>query len=110
MEIIYAALALFGATGLMGMYLSSLAMREKPSSKPVILVHGFFTIGGFWILGAYIPESFNSILLFAAATLCGLVLLYQDLTTKNYTRWLFYAHGIITIVGFVFLLLLSLQQ
>jgi drug/metabolite transporter superfamily protein YnfA len=110
MILIYSALVLFGLTGVMGMYLSSLVLRSKPPSDVVIVVHGMFSLAGFGILFAYLPESLNTILLFALATVFGVILLYQYLTGKKYTAWLCYAHGIITIAGFVFLLLFALRQ
>jgi len=110
MEAIYLAVALFGITGIMGIYLSRLVLRGNPSSKPVIIIHGFFTIIGFGILFSYLPESLNSMLVLAVATSCGLVLLYQDISGKKFTFWLCYAHGIITITGFVFLLSIALEK
>jgi len=110
MTILYLATALFGATSIMGMYLSSLVLRNKPASNEVIVVHGLFSIVGFGILLAYLPASFISISLFAVATVFGVILLYQYLTDKKFTFWLCYAHGIVTIAGFIFLLLFVWQQ
>lgn len=103
------AILLFGITSILGIYLSSLVLRNKPSSQPVILIHGLCSISGFAILISYWPASLCSILLFAVATICGLILLYEDITGKPFTRWLCYAHGIITIAGFVALLVFALH-
>jgi hypothetical protein len=107
MKSIYIATLLFGVTGLMGIYLSSLVMRGKLSSKPVILFHGLFTIAGFMLLSKCLPASLPSIIILSLATCCGLILLYQDITGKKHTRWLCYAHGILTIAGFILLIELA---
>lgn len=110
METIYTAIILFGLTTIMGLYLSSLVLRNKETPKLVIAIHGIFTITGFVILFYYYPASLNSILFFLTATLCGLVLLYQDLADKKFSKWLCFAHGFLTLVGMIFLLMLSSKQ
>ncbi len=107
MRIIYTALLLFGITTIIGLYLSSLVLRNKQTPKALILIHGLFTIAGFTLLSYCYPASLKSILFFSVATLCGLVLCYQDLTGKTFAKWLCFAHGILTIAGFVFLLVLT---
>lgn len=107
MKSIYIATLLFGVTGLMGIYLSWLVLHNKPSSKSVILFHGLFTIAGFMLLAKSLPEALVSIIILSLATCCGLILLYQDITGKKHTRWLCYAHGILTIAGFICLVLLA---
>jgi len=110
MVLLFSAVVIFGATSIMGMYLSALILRNKPASNEVIVIHGLFSMAGFGILFAYLPASLMSISLFAVATLFGIILLYQYLTDKKFTFWLCYAHGITTIAGFIFLLLLVWQQ
>lgn len=110
MGTIYTAIALFGMTTILGMYLSSLVLRNKETPKSVIVIHGLFTITGFVLLSNYYPESLDSILILSIATLFGLILLYQDLTGKVFSKWLCFAHGFMTVVGFIFLLMLASQQ
>ena len=107
---IYATVALFGMTTIMGLYLSSLVLRNKQTPKAVIIIHGLFTITGFIFLASFYPSSLKSILLFFIATMCGLILCYQDLTGRKFSKWLCYAHAILTIVGFIFLLGLTSQR
>lgn len=107
---IYIATLLFGITGIMGIYLSSLVLQGQPSSKPVILFHGLFSIAGFVLLTKSLPESLTALILLSVATCCGLILLYQDITYKKHTQWLCYAHGVLTIAGFICLVVLSMTS
>jgi hypothetical protein len=91
-------------TTIMGLYLSSLVFlkREKPMS--VIVLHGIFSIIGFGILlFYYYPAAQKSLFLFTGATVFGVILLYQHLTHKTFTKWFCFAHGILTIAGLVYL-------
>jgi ACR3 family arsenite efflux pump ArsB len=103
---LYIATLLFGITGILGIYLSSLVPRGKSSSKPVILLHGLISITGFVLLVKSLPESLTVLILLSVATCCGLVLLWQDITDKHHTQWLCYAHGVITILRFIFLVVM----
>ena len=107
MEIIYAVIIIFGITTILGLYLSSLVLRNKQTPKAVIIIHGMFTITGFVLLFIYYPEAIISILFFSIATLCGLILLFQDITGKKFAKWLCSAHGLFTVAGFIFLLVFA---
>ena len=104
---IHICILLFGLTTVLGMYLSSLAIREKQTPKGVIIFHGLLSIAGFTILSFAWPLSCKSILLFTVATMSGLVLLYQDITGKRFTKWLCYVHAVLTLAGMVFLIRLA---
>lgn len=103
MVTIYICILFFSLTTVLGMYLSSLAIRDKQTPKGVIIIHGLLSIAGFGLLSSYWPSSSQSIWLFSVATMSGLVLLYQDLTGKKFTKWLCYVHAFLTIAGMVFL-------
>jgi hypothetical protein len=98
------SIVLFGITTLLGMYLSTLAIRRKQTPKGMIIIHGLLSIAGFMLLSAYWPDSVHSILLFAVGTLSGMVLLYEDLTGKKFTTLFCYVHAILTISGMIFLI------
>ena len=110
MTIIYITLIIFGLTTILGLYLSSLVLRNKQTPKVVIVVHGVLSISGFVFLIFYCPASLIITLCFSIATVCGLVLLYQDLTGVKYSKWLCYAHGLMTIAGFVLLFVYTIGR
>lgn len=107
---IYTTITLFGMTTIMGLYLSSLVLRNKQTPKGVIIAHGLITITGFILLSSFYPPSLKSILFFSIATMCGLILCYQDLTGKKFSKWLCFAHAFMTITGFIFLIRLASGQ
>ena len=109
MWIICTAIVLFGFTTIMGLYLSSLVLRNKKTVNLVIVIHGVCTITGFILLFTYYPESLKSIVSFSIATFFGLILLYQDIMGKKFSKWLCFVHAFFTIVGFVFLLMFASQ-
>lgn len=105
---LYAAIILFGVTTLMGLYLSSLVFKNREKPVSVIIIHGILSLMGFAILLFYYPASLTSLALLGTATLFGLMLLYQHLTQKKYTKWYCLAHGILTIAGLLFVIELAL--
>jgi hypothetical protein len=104
MEIITVIIILFGLTTVMGLYLSYLALGNKETPNPIIILHGFFTVVGFILLGFFYPESLTVIFYFGIATGFGLVLLYQDIKGIKYTQWLTYAHAVFTLAGCIYLI------
>jgi hypothetical protein len=54
---LYLAKTPFGATSIMGIFLSSLVLRNKPASNEVIVIHRLFPPAGLGILLAYLPAS-----------------------------------------------------
>jgi hypothetical protein len=107
---LYIAIAIFGSTSIIGMYLSSLVFRGIETSVSAIKIHSALSLVGFIILFRYYPASFTCIFYFSAATVCGVILLYQDLTGQLFSRWLCYAHGIFSIAGMIYLLVLTSHQ
>jgi len=110
MTIIYTTLVIFGLTTILGLYLSSLVIRFKQTPKVVIVVHGILSMAGFILLLFYCPGTVIITLFFMVATICGVILLYQDLTGAKFTKWLCYAHGIMTIAGLVLLLIYAVDR
>ena len=110
MGVLYITIAIFGLTTILGLYLSSLVVRNKQTPKVVIVVHGVLTISGFVFLIFYCPATLMITLCFSIATICGLVLLYQDLTGVKFSKWLCYAHGFMTIAGFVLLFVYAVDR
>jgi hypothetical protein len=110
MYLLYIAIALFGITTVMGLYLSACVFLHKKKPFIVILLHGIFSIIGFTILISDYPASFMSVIMFLIATVFGVCLLYQHLTSKPFTKWFCFAHAILSIAGCVFLVRFAMEM
>lgn len=93
------ALILFLITTIMGLYLSLLVFLKKEKPMPVIIIHGLLSVSAFIILFYYYPDSFKSMMLFLLGNMFGVILLYQHLTNKKFTKWFCFGHGILAIAG-----------
>ena len=87
METIYTAIAIFGMTAILGMYLLSLVLRDKQTPKGISILHGFFAVAGLVLLIIYCvgnePGPVASIIVFSLAALGGFILIYKDVTGKK---------------------------
>ena len=108
MGILYASIAIFGMTAILGMYLLSLILRAKSTPKGVTIIHGLLAIVALILLIVYCvgdgPGPWESIIVFAIAALGGGVLGYRDITGRSIPKWLGIVHGITAIAGFILLL------
>jgi hypothetical protein len=113
MEIIYAALTVFGMAALGGIYLLSLVLRDKQTPKLVSAIHGLFAVSGLILLIVYCtkynPGPGLSIGIFVVAALGGFVLIYKDLTEKKVPKWLGIVHGLTAVTGYITLLVFALK-
>jgi hypothetical protein len=46
MNIIYAAITIFGMTAILGIYLLSLVLRDRQTPKAAAIIHGLFAVTG----------------------------------------------------------------
>jgi hypothetical protein len=107
MNTLYLIIALFALGALIGMYLLALVLQKKETPKFVALIHGVFVVAGLILLFIYNsqhPGFTEAIVLFIIAAAGGLALITRDLTGKPLPRWLAIGHGLIAVVGFIFLL------
>ena len=107
MNTLYLIIALFALGAILGMYLLALVLQKKETPKFVAFIHGAFVAAALILLIVYSsqhPGLTESIVLFVVAALGGLVLIVRDLTNKPLPKWLAIGHGLIAVVGFVFLL------
>jgi hypothetical protein len=113
MEIIYAALTVFGMAALGGIYLLSLVLRDKQTPKLVAAIHGLFAVSGLILLIVYCtkynPGPGLSIGIFVVAALGGFVLIYKDLTEKKVPKWLGIVHGLTALTGYIILLVFAMR-
>jgi hypothetical protein len=104
---LYGALGFFALAAVLGLYLLSLVITNKETSKGVALIHGFFAVIGVTLLiiypFLYSPAPITSLVLFLLAAVGGLTLFYKDLTGQKLPKWLALGHGMVAAIGFVLL-------
>jgi hypothetical protein len=113
METIYAAIGLFGAAALGGVFLLSLVLRERERPKAIIFLHGLLAVSGVIVLIVYSlnnPGPIGSIVIFLIAATGGLVMAYKEFTTKQVPKWLAIVHGLLAITGFIVLLVFAAKN
>ncbi|HWY12665.1 MAG TPA: hypothetical protein VN026_15130 [Bacteroidia bacterium] len=108
MATIYTAVAILGMTAIIGMYLISLVLKDKPTPIVAAIVHGIFAILGVALLVNYCvwtaPRPVASMTVFIIAALGGLTLGYKHVTGKKLPKWLAVVHGLAAVTGYVLLL------
>jgi len=107
MNTLYLIIALFALGAIIGMYLLALILQKKETPKFVSFIHGAFVATALILLIVYNsnhPGLIESVVLFVVAALGGFVLITRDLTGKPLPKWLALGHGLIAVVGFIFLL------
>ena len=109
MPLLYIAIVLFGITTVMGFYLSGCVFLQKKKPLIVILLHGIFSIIGFTILISDYPASIMSVVVLLSATVFGVCLLYQHLTSRPFTKWFCFAHAVLSITGCVLLIRFAIE-
>lgn len=111
MNSIYTAVAIFSMTAILGMYLISLVLNNKPTPNVVSLFHGLFAVTGIVLLIVYCNGNsagpMTTIIVFSIAALGGLTMLVRKLNGKTIPKWLAVTHGLIAVVGFILLLVFA---
>jgi peptidoglycan/LPS O-acetylase OafA/YrhL len=107
MNTLYTIIGLFALGAIIGLYLLTLVVQKKETPKFVAVIHGLFVAVALVMLIVYNsknPGLMESIVLFVIAALGGIVLFVRDISKKPIPRWLAFLHGVIAVVGFIFLL------
>ncbi len=111
MGTIYFAIAIFGLTAIIGMYLLSLILRDKQIPKGAAIIHGLFAVIALVLLIVYCvgnePGPLVSIVVFSIAALGGFIMGYRDITGRKVPKWLGVVHGLTALVGFIILLMFA---
>lgn len=108
MNTLYTIIALFSLGAIVGLYLLVLVLQKKETPKFVSFIHGAFVASALVMLITYslktTPGPIEAVVLFVMAALGGVVLIYKDVTKQPMPRWLAIGHGLVAVLGFVFLL------
>lgn len=104
---IYTAIGLIAAAALGGGYLLSLVLRGKQPPTAVPYIHGLLAVSGVVVLIVYSlknPGAIASVVIFAIAAIGGLLMLYKNIKGEKFPKWLPVVHGVIALIGFIFLI------
>lgn len=111
MTTIYTVIAILGLTAIIGMYLISLVLSDKPTPKAASIVHGIFAVIGLALLINYsvwtAPRPLASVTIFIIAALGGITMLVRHITHKPIPKWLAVVHGLAAVTGYVLLLVFA---
>ena len=111
MNSLFAIIGLFAVGALIGIYLLTLVLQNKETSKLIAFMHGALVASALVMLIIYtinhIPSPIESLVFFVMAALGGFVLIYRDLTGKPIPKWLAVTHGLLALAGFIFLIIFT---
>jgi hypothetical protein len=96
------------------MILISYVLANKNTPKGIAFTHGPVAATGIILLVIYAfshhPSPWISVILFILTALGGFLLIYRDITGKSIPKWLAIFHGLIAIIGFVFLIIFTFSM
>lgn len=105
---IFTAIAFFALAAVIGSLLLVLILRNRPTSKVLVIIHGLLAAAGLFILVLYAfknrPGAKEAITLFIIAATGGVIVFLRDMSNKTVPKWLAVTHGLISLSGFIYLL------
>ena len=108
---IFTAIAFFALAAILGSLLLILILRNKKTSRPMIILHGLMAAAGLFVLVLYAfknrPGSRECIVLFLITATGGVIVFLRDFHNKTIPKWLAVAHGLLALTGFVYLLYIA---
>ena len=79
-----------------------------------MIVHGLLAATGLGFLISYVygnqPGPMEALVLFIVAALGGFIMAIRDLAGKTVPKWLAVVHGLVAVVGYVFLLVYTFAK
>jgi hypothetical protein len=110
---IYAAIALFAISAVLGLTILIKWLTNKKASRGVIYSHGIFAAVALVVLVAFAAQNPDnmpkaSLALFLIAAVVGFYMFFRDLKNKMSPMGLAITHALVAVTGFVALLLFAL--
>jgi hypothetical protein len=106
---ITAAIGFLALSAILGMILLSFVLKGKHTPKALAFTHGPLAVVGIVLLIIYCvkhnPSPVESLILFIIAATGGFILITRDLMGKTIPKWLAVVHGLVAVVGFLWLLM-----
>lgn len=108
---IWVAIGCFAIAAILGGYLLSRVLTDRPTPKGIAIVHGLLAATGLVLLVVYnltyTPAPVVATLVFGGAALGGFVVFGRDITKKTIPKWLAVGHGLVAVTGFAMLLIFA---
>jgi len=110
---IYAAIALFALSAILGLSILIKWLTKKEASKAAIWSHGLVAATALIVLVLYAiknPENYprTSLILFGIAAIGGFYMFFRDLSKKTSPLAVAFIHALLAVGGFVLLLFFTL--
>jgi len=107
---LYLAIALFALAAVFRLIVLTAILRNKPTPKPAVFIHGGLAVTALLIVIFYIAENAGSgpilsVVLFVLAALGGLTLFTIDMQKKPIPKWIALVHPLVAVVALVTLIL-----
>ena len=104
----YVAIGFFAIAAAFGLILFLQLACDRPTLKPVVVLHGIFAVFGLGLLVTYFIHHYHknllsSVIILSLAALGGLTLLSFDLRKKAPPKLLLFLHPIAAMIGLIFL-------
>lgn len=108
MELLYSSMVIFGIAALIGVYLIAQVLQNRFPPKSVAMAHGLTAAAALVLLIVFIyntgADLIQAAALFILVALGGIIMFIRHLTGKTIPKGLAVAHGVLAILGFIFLL------
>jgi hypothetical protein len=107
---LYLNIALFAIAAIIGLLILKNWLTSATTPRATVYAHGIFAAAGLVLLFIYFMRNGEqniktSFILFTVASVAGFYMFYQDLRGKFSPTWMAVVHGLVAVVGFVFLLM-----
>lgn len=108
-NMLYLAIALFVLAAVFGLIILTAILRNQPTPKPVVFIHGGVAALALLIVIYFIVQNngigpITSLILFIIAALGGLTLFTIDMKNKPIPKWIALLHPLIAVIGLITLI------
>jgi hypothetical protein len=114
MELIYAAVALFGIAALIGIYLITFVLQTKHPPKIAAVIHGALAATAIALLIIHKINTGADILkiniIFSATAIIGFLMFARHLMARTIPKTLAVVHALLAVAGFIYLLVYAFSK
>lgn len=112
---LYLAIGLFVLAAVFGLIVLTAILRNRPTPKPVVFIHGGVATIALLIVIFFIAQHqgsgpIASLVLFVVAALGGFTLFMIDMKQKPVPKWLAILHPLIAVSGLIALILFVMKS